>query len=59
MLRRKTMEERIFELMDKKNMTIFQVIDVIIDSNNFTAGQITDFRTMVNEYIHGKWKEIA
>lgn len=49
--------DQIFNLMDKKNMTIFQVIDVIIESNGFDPSQITHFRTMVDEYIHNKWKE--
>lgn len=48
--------EEIFKLMDERNMTIFQVIEVIIESNHLIGVGIIDLQDMVNEYFNNHYK---
>lgn len=51
--------EEIFKLMDERYLTIFQVIDAIIQSNGFGKKNLVDLENMVVKYIRAKGESIA
>jgi hypothetical protein len=50
--------EEIFKLMDERGLTIFQVIDVIIDSNHLVGVGIISLEEMIVKYIHEKAQKV-
>lgn len=50
--------QEVLELMDKKGLTIFQVIDVIIEANHLIGVGIIDLENIIKQYLREKASKV-